>query len=54
MSDEASIGGRGGMKRQGVDPLIIFNSSSLEYVNNKKVTALREKIAYKRIPSKYK
>ena len=46
MTDEASIGGQNGWSKEGYDPLIIFDSSSLTNVNKKTISSRKETKAH--------
>ena len=46
MADEASIGGQNGWGKEGYDPLIIFDSSSLTNVNKKTISSRKETKAH--------
>lgn len=48
MADEASIGGRNGWRREGYDPLIIFDSSILARDDTKRVSKTAENKALNR------
>ena len=48
MADEASIGGRNDWRREGYDPLIIFDSSVLAREDTKRISKMAENKALNR------